>query len=68
MKAAVTWTIGGDFLVVDQEDDNAPLAELKLYEPLRSMAIEDPELVVSEILRAMVENPHPHSAAQQEAP
>ena len=61
MKAAVLWTIGGDFQVVDADDDNAPLAELKLYEPLRSMAIDEPETVVNEILRALVETPHPFS-------
>ena len=65
MKAAVIWTLGGDFQIVDEEDENAPLAELKLFEPLRSMAIEEPEEVAQAILTAMVETPHPYAQREE---
>lgn len=67
MKAAVIWSLGGDFAVVDQDDENAPLAELKLHGPLRSLAVNEPELVAGEILRAMVEASHPDTKAMRVA-
>lgn len=59
MKPIATWTIGGDFRIVDADDEDAPLAELKLYSPLREMAIDDPQTVAREILEALVQAPHP---------
>ena len=61
MKPKAFWTIGGDFLIVDEEDEDAPLAELKLHEPLRSQAIDNPVGVVSSILAALKETPHPYA-------
>jgi hypothetical protein len=58
MKPAVVWTAGGNFQIVDQED-NSLMAELTLYEPLSNMAINNPMDVAQEILTAMVETPHP---------
>lgn len=62
MKARAIWTIGGDFMIVDDDDDGAPLATLSLHEPLRSLAIDKPSMVAAEILKAMIETPHPYGA------
>lgn len=59
MKFEATWTLGGDFLIVDGDDDGAPVAELKLHEPLKSLAIDNPAQVAAEILKALVDTPHP---------
>lgn len=61
MKAQAHWTIAGDFRIVDAEDDGAPLAVLTLYEPLKSMALDNPQGVADAILTALVETPHPYA-------
>jgi hypothetical protein len=61
MNPVAQWTIGGDFRIVDDDDDGAPLAVLTLYEPLKSKAIDDPQGVAQAILTAMVETPHPYA-------
>ncbi len=61
MNPVVSWSIGGDFLVTDDDDDGAPLARLELHEPFKSQAIDHPEAVASAILKAMAETPHPYA-------
>lgn len=61
MNLKCCWTFGGDFLVVDEDDENAPVATLSLQEPLRSWAIDHPEYVAKEILKALAETPHPYA-------
>jgi hypothetical protein len=60
MNLKCCWTLSGDFTVVDGDDENAPLAKLTLHEPLKSWAIDRPEYVAKEILKAMAETPHPY--------
>ena len=61
MKAQAHWTIAGDFRIVDADDDGAPLAELTLHEPFKSMAIDNPQEVAEAILAALAETPHPYA-------
>jgi len=61
MKAQAHWTIGGDFRIVDADDEGAPLAELNLHEPLKSMALDNPQVVAETILTALVQTPHPYA-------
>ena len=61
MKLVCCWTLNGNFMIVDGDDENAPLATLSLHEPLRSWAIDRPEFVAEEILKAMKETPHPYA-------
>lgn len=60
MKLEASWTFGGDFIIMDTEED-APVAELKLHEPLKSLAIDKPNQVAAAILKALIENPHPYA-------
>ena len=57
MSYKALWTLGGDFLIVDEDNDDAPVAELKLHEPLRSQAIDDPQGVAEAILKTLAETP-----------
>jgi hypothetical protein len=61
MKPLAQWTIGGDFRIVDADDDDAPLAVLTLHEPLKSLAIDDSQAVAEAIITALAETPHPYA-------
>lgn len=61
MKAKAHWTIAGDFRIVDDDNDGAPLAVLNLHEPLKSMALDNPQEVAETILTALVQTPHPYA-------
>lgn len=59
MKPAACWSDDGEFSIVDADQGNAPMARLKLFSPLRELALEEPELVARQILEALVANPRP---------
>jgi hypothetical protein len=58
-----TWTIGGDFIVYD--DDDSPIVQLKLQEPLRSHVIdlEGRVELANAISDALKTTPHPYDNA-----
>lgn len=60
MKLSASWTIGGDFIVSD-EDEDAPVATLTLYEPFKSLAIDDAQGIAEAILEAVKQTPHPYA-------
>jgi len=66
IKPVTLWSIGGDFRIVDANDDDAPLAELKLYSPFREMAIDKPQTVAREILEELARTPHPFAEEEFE--
>lgn len=66
IKPVALWSMGGDFRIVDADDDDAPLAELKLYSPLREMAIDKPQSVAKTILEALAKMPHPFADEELE--
>ena len=65
MNIQAHWTIGGDFFIMDADED-APLVEVKLHEPMRSQAIDDVDSVAKSIAAAMIQAPHPYADAEKE--
>ena len=59
VNAQALWTDGGDFRLVDADDANAVLAEVRFCGPLRTAAQRDPCDTASTILEAMVSSPRP---------
>ena len=66
MNIQAHWTIGGDFIITDADDEDAPLVEVKLHEPMRSQAIDDAETIGKMILAWMLRLPHPYGKAEKE--
>lgn len=60
MNIQAHWTIGGDFFIMDADED-APLVEVKLHEPMRSQAIDDVDSIAKAIAAAMIQTPHPYA-------
>jgi hypothetical protein len=65
MNIQAHWTIGGDFIISDADED-APLVEVKLHEPMRSQAIDDVDSIAKAIAAAMIQTPHPYADAEKE--
>ena len=66
MNIQAHWTIGGDFIITDADDEDAPLVEVKLHEPMRSQAIDDVDSIAKAIAAAMIQTPHPYANTEKE--
>lgn len=64
MTLTASWLIGGNFRIYDE--DNGLVAELKLYEPLKSAAIDDAQGVATAIIKALGTTPHPYAKSGEE--
>ena len=64
MNIQAHWTIGGDFFIMDADED-APLVEVKLHEPMRSQAIDDVDSIAKAIAAAMIQTPHPYANTEK---
>lgn len=59
MKPATIWDSDTVFRVVDRDNGNSNLVRIELSGPFAEAMPHDPGLIVSEILTAMAETPHP---------
>lgn len=60
MNARAYWTIGGDFVIADADDDDAPLITVSIHEKqLRELARTSPASFANLLVGSMNSTPHP---------
>ncbi len=64
MNLTAFWTIGGDFVIGDAEDEDAPLIKVEFVDShFRTAALASRDTVAGLISTAMRQTPHPHNLA-----